>query len=422
MDRLYQLAFAFKKTKLWRKLSDSQIFAVALSDGEIGYCCVMGMLGEHLALALYPGLPGLCSYTTLLGIEAYEINENSPYYAESALSQDCLMCSFENKDMLRDSEIAAVRKYCAANGITLRGPHSWPQLLRYRPFHVPWMIQQKEDEARIAEGLEAAIEVAGRLEKTPAASLGLTQGPPFKRDIPLLVKTESGYDWQTTTLPPLMEPSYPAGGPLYDLSLKRASMKKNRSGTWACSVFLMPKPIFAEDDGPEEMPENEMDLPAPHFPWVQMVVNVDSQLILDTSVCMEPDDYAEQFPNKLLDLIGTVGKPRRLLVETERAAALYRDLAKRVGFPLELVESCSNMDEALEDFMAHIDSGFDDENMDMPEDLMEMLTSLFYNGGDFSSLPNEMLLAMNNIAELMGPDLPEEFRKQLDSEIRRRFS
>ena len=65
METLYRLAFAYKKTKLWKKLSDGQLFAVALSDGETGYCSVMGALGEHIALALYPGASGLRSYSML---------------------------------------------------------------------------------------------------------------------------------------------------------------------------------------------------------------------------------------------------------------------------------------------------------------------------------------------------------------------
>ena len=42
-DRLYELAFAYKKTKLWERISDSQLFAVELLNGEIGYICIMGM-------------------------------------------------------------------------------------------------------------------------------------------------------------------------------------------------------------------------------------------------------------------------------------------------------------------------------------------------------------------------------------------
>ncbi len=278
MDTLYRLAFAYKKTKLWKKLSDGQLFAVALPDGETGYCSVMGALGEHIALALYPGASGLRSYSML----ASGLSPAGGVHAvEFALAQDCLMCSFENKDMLRACEAAAVRDYCTANGVTLRGAHAWPRLLRCRPFYLPWTLDEEKD--RLAEGLEAALEVARRLETASADSLGLTEGPPYNREIPLLVKTEIGYDWQTVALPPRLELDYPTGGPLYDLLLKRASMKRERAGVWACDVFLLPEPVGGGEDELEDEPVGR----APFFPWVQLVLDVDSGMILDTTLCEE---------------------------------------------------------------------------------------------------------------------------------------
>jgi len=57
-EQLLEAAFAYKQTRLWKKLMDSELFAVALPDGEIGYCCVMGMIAEHIALSLYVGSGG----------------------------------------------------------------------------------------------------------------------------------------------------------------------------------------------------------------------------------------------------------------------------------------------------------------------------------------------------------------------------
>ena len=54
-DRLYDIALNYKNTKLWKRICDTELFAVRLSDGNIGYCSVMGELGEHIALALYIG-------------------------------------------------------------------------------------------------------------------------------------------------------------------------------------------------------------------------------------------------------------------------------------------------------------------------------------------------------------------------------
>lgn len=41
-DRLYELAFEYKKRKLWKILWDLQLFGVKLSDDRIGYISIMG--------------------------------------------------------------------------------------------------------------------------------------------------------------------------------------------------------------------------------------------------------------------------------------------------------------------------------------------------------------------------------------------
>ena len=43
-EKMYELAFQYKSTKLWQQLYDDELFAVQLDDGEIGYCSIMGAL------------------------------------------------------------------------------------------------------------------------------------------------------------------------------------------------------------------------------------------------------------------------------------------------------------------------------------------------------------------------------------------
>ena len=102
-ERLYSLAFAVRKTKLWKTLYDNELFAVSMSNGEIGYCSVMGALGEHLALALYIGSEGLDSYR--LFQEANHMEMNVLKTQEFMLSQVCLQCSFESKEELSSKEL-----------------------------------------------------------------------------------------------------------------------------------------------------------------------------------------------------------------------------------------------------------------------------------------------------------------------------
>ena len=189
-NELYFLAFAFKKARLWKKLRDSQLFAVKHSDGSLGYCCVMGRAGKHLALAVYPGQEGLRAYRMMSiswdGLKPYEMKEK-------ALLQDCVRVSFQNKSELRQEEQEALAAYCADRGVVLRGQKACPQFERFRPLYHPWFLDELGDILHMKEALMAALEVSRCLEAGDADELGFSDGPPYERDIPLLTMEKKRY-------------------------------------------------------------------------------------------------------------------------------------------------------------------------------------------------------------------------------------
>ena len=77
-DKLYKLAFEFKKLKLWKVLNETQIFGVKTDSGEILYCVILGELGEHFALLVYPGVEGLDSYRKLF--ESDELTDGRKFF------------------------------------------------------------------------------------------------------------------------------------------------------------------------------------------------------------------------------------------------------------------------------------------------------------------------------------------------------
>ena len=102
-DKLYALAFEYKKTKLWNILKETEVFAVKMSDGKIGYISIMGIKGEHCALGLYVGEEGFDSFRMMMNISEFIMPiEDS---REMFLQQKCLQCVFESKDMLSKEEI-----------------------------------------------------------------------------------------------------------------------------------------------------------------------------------------------------------------------------------------------------------------------------------------------------------------------------
>ena len=92
MKNLYQLAFQYLNTKLWKILWDSQLFAVKFSDGEIGYCCIIGAAGTCCGLGIYIGDEGINSYLKITSDEFISTDET-----EIKFSQHCLMCFLSNR-------------------------------------------------------------------------------------------------------------------------------------------------------------------------------------------------------------------------------------------------------------------------------------------------------------------------------------
>ena len=153
MDRslLYDLAFAYKKTKLWNHLYDDSLFAIECTDGTICYVCVMGMIGEHNAVSVFTE-EDLQSYYRISESSFFEME--SPKGFEKMISMSCCQCSFETKDVLRDGELEEVRAYAKEHHIRLAGKNAYPQFERYRTHKVPWKLADETDMEHLADALD----------------------------------------------------------------------------------------------------------------------------------------------------------------------------------------------------------------------------------------------------------------------------
>jgi hypothetical protein len=83
--RLYELAVEFRRRGCWEWMTDGYIFGVQNSGtDEIGYCCVIGNLGEVFGLIVYTGSKGLASYLKIRSLQDPEGN------FDNLLLQECL--------------------------------------------------------------------------------------------------------------------------------------------------------------------------------------------------------------------------------------------------------------------------------------------------------------------------------------------
>lgn len=342
---LYDLAFAFKKAKLWKKLWDSQLFAVSHTDGSIGYCCVMGRAGEHLALAVYPGPEGMHSYRLMSRAR----EDMTPLeFKETALSQDCVMVSFQNKADLLEEEREALAAYCAERGISLRGQKACPQFERFRPMRHPWFLEDRKDILRLKEALKAALEVSRRLETMDAPSLGFTEGPPYGREIPLLTAQKQQTTWRSLPLPPPLDIVYPSIDIRDDITLARLKKVKQGKDEWAAGMFMHEEAVTEETTPDGRMVKRPKK--APVFPYLLMMMDNRTGMILGLPMAPEPEEYPKEFGQAVVDLILKQGRPARILVQDDRTQALLRHLCPQIGIQLVRQKSIIKLEEAMSDF------------------------------------------------------------------------
>lgn len=394
-DKLYGLALQYKKTKLWKTLMDSTLFAVRLADGQIGYCCVMGELGEHIALALYIGAEGFDSYQRIADPNLR--GEMQGEYEELGLIQNCLQCSFENKDMLSPEERKEAQQYAKKYGVSYRGRKSFPQFVKYQPFRYPWTVEQ-EDQEYLCQALSAAIEVAKKLETQDMQSLGFQAEAKAGDPIPMLEYGEAGYIWGTTLLPQPIKRGFPS--PELDEFTAARLKGVNRAGTWACKLLRMFQPV--------QMEANE----APYFPVMLLSMDCDSEYVLPGDFVVDYETNANQVLTGLAQcMLDEDYMPKTIQVSDRRTEALLKRFCARVGITLQMCTALPELEQVIEDLMEHL-SGRDITQADMLDDMDEMFSMLM-------ELPSEALETMPKevFVELMELDergmLPAPLSKKL---------
>jgi hypothetical protein len=325
---LYQAADEFKQLGAWEWMLDSDLFGVRDPEtGQIGYCCVMGNLGEHFALGLYLGGEGLRGYMRM------QTGEFWPPDIGALFVQDCLMASFEDREVLskrdRDQIKALGRKY--------RGRSAWPQFRNYRPGYFPWYLSGAE--ARfLTQALRQSCDVASRFEQTPELLDGPTEGQ-------LLVRVFDNGGWRDTWAEPeLPKAEMPPMPPLDETLVQRVRQAGlRRAGTWESDCFYTQQVI-------QEHPDQR-----PYYAKICMFVDGASGMILPPQIGA-PENWREVYQDHLPALAAQVGAiPREVVVRSAEMRDLLAPAADRLGVKVRVARQLPMLDEAYASFMEFMD-------------------------------------------------------------------
>lgn len=393
-DRLYELAFQYRKTKLWDMVSDEHVFALKLSDGTIGYVSVMRYGQDYCALSLYIGDKGFDSYRRVTDaldyrgvLDEYEGNE----------IQDCLRCELQKRDALNEQEREKVKIYARTHGIKIAGKYAYPYFVKYKPYCYPWHFQTEKEALYMGEALEAAIALAEFVRGKMPYQLGLGRITEETKDIPMLERENGKYIWRKTQVPAPLEIEYPS--PKVNNDIMAAKINKiKKSGIWECEIIRYPKPF---QDGPDDVPV---------FPAILLCVDSKSGYILPVSPVT---DY-EEGPDKMLDvfmegLLMQQIHPKKIGARDERTYAFLKNFCNKLGINLKIDDELEALDEAEEAFYERFDMSEEEEM----EDLQEILNAVM-------KLTDEQIL---NLPDMIVMQL-EVFMKEgiFPAEVEKRFA
>lgn len=335
---LYQAAQAFKAAAPWQWMYDSDMFGVQNpEDGEIGYCCVMGNLGEHFALGVYKGSLGLAGYMALQ-TGAFG-DEPDPMAA--IFSQSCLMASFEDREFLSKQDLAVIKSL----GLKFRGRNAWTQFRDHAPGYFPWYLTAAQ--ARfLTLALQQAVLVAQRFDEDADLFDPPAEGKFFVR-VP--EPSGDGLVWHDAWLAPA-EPKQPeATLPEPDLGrAKQLKALKSSRSVWEAGVVPAPTPVQEERDQ------------RPYFPLMSLWVEHRSGMVLGTHLS-SPDQYRADFQNQFLALVEQVGvRPKEVRVGAPPPMLLLAPLADVLGVRLKQADELPMLEEAYASLVEHF-GGFEEE-------------------------------------------------------------
>ena len=397
LNRLYEKAFAFKALKLWEKLEDDQIFAVRVGDRDC-YINIMGKLGEHYALAVYPdreGMDGLWRIYQAADGEETEI-------LAAGLGQDSIHCEFAARDELEEDAMEQLKAYAKSHGISMRGKQGiWPQFMRYRPYREPKLVTSEEDAEILEEALDGALWLAGQRREEICLLAHMDEEG---ETIPLLCR--DGDTWRAEEMPMPAEPeaSFPVGDTPNEM-YKARTRKLKKKGTWTCGLMLMPTLSAAE--GMDEKV----------YPWNLLTLNIPEKTGIEVQGVRDYETRTDVMLDKLMEAMFRENVcPKSIEVSDERTYALLSDFCTEMKIQLVMLDEKPEVMEDLEEQI--LVQSNPERVVSVMEDMLDFVLSIpdehLYDDPAQAAMYREVFEEM-----LTQPDLPEGIRFRVTALLER---
>ena len=337
-DCLYELALEYRKASLWKRMEEDQLFAVPLAGGRIGYASVMGAIGEHFALAVYPGEEGLRSYHILRSYGDFSEIEYSP----ALQNHVSIQVSFEAKSDLATEELAAAKDYAKRKGIRFAGKNAYPMFFKAEAGYTIWPDLTEQDQEDLAAGLRAAIEVA-RDKKLRYGEPGDFPGVDWKTTEIVLMKEEKGRFVRERIPMPQVEEYRPPEGTSWDELAAARIRRLPKRGVWQLGLVSVAVPISWEQSK------------KPILPTILAAIDMETDQLLHIRPVALYEERTHVMLNMFMQSVEEYGsRPVRIEIEDDFTEALLRSWCQSLQVKLVRKKTLAELRDAKRGLVMHL--------------------------------------------------------------------
>jgi hypothetical protein len=318
--KLYDLMAQVKNLAPWNWMEESDIFGIQIPEtGGLGFVSVMGMLGEHFAVAVYQGSKGLAGFWQMQ-------SQGSKLSPEFVLQVPQLQVSFEDRDLITKEDRAVMKQL----GLIYRGANAWPQFRSYRPGCFPWHIETDEAQVLVC-ALEQLVQVAPRFQEDPDLFT------PTKTEHDYLVRVNNNGEWEDRIKHIVFREEK-----TLDLLMNEEALEHLR--TLMPGILVVEIDLYMMDEPVQEKPKER-----PFFPFLLMLADHESGMILGVDMLTPLPSLEEMWsevPGIVVEKLANDLAPREIHVKDDMLYILLQPVAQEVGFNLKKQSRLKQIDHA----------------------------------------------------------------------------
>jgi len=321
---LYLEAIRYYHHQPWEVIADNDVFGLCLYRSRYPFfCSVLGNSGMVKGLAIYPGLRG---YKCLS--EIFQDREEISPQEDFLYEQLSFSLIFGGRNEVLPGEMEFLRK----NHLDNFPPGAWPVFRSIMPGYLPWYFNDNETIV-MYYAMRQAMSLARKYRTCPEKIGPDKQGT-------FLFRCAQANSWREQRYALVEVDPNPEEEDREYSDYCRQEVKNirqgpvERSGEWEMEAFYLHQPV------------QEGENTRPYFPYVLLVMDASSGLILHSNMSHRTE-CPEKFMKGFVELLNSLPLwPQAIKYRKEVIFRLFSPAAQALGLEMRKCETLPNLDEA----------------------------------------------------------------------------